>query len=262
MTIDTEDASALDDVNPYAPPEADARAPKRGPRAVFAGKPRPWTTSEVLELAWQRVRTQKSVLVRATFCVLGLPQLVAYAPRMFFGFDVHAIPRESALTYSIAHFGAQLVSFFLTCYLTAGANKMWLDVARGKDARFGDLFGGFARTPSTMGSVLLMTIAIGVGLLCLVVPGIVAIGGLGFAQYFVVDAEMGPMRSLSASWEVTKGHRLALVGFWFASIFVMGLGAMACGVGILLAYPIAYVAAAIVYLRISGRWRKKMQPAI
>jgi hypothetical protein len=42
---------------------------------------------------------------------------------------------------------------------------------------------------------------------------------------------------------------------------VVGLGALACGVGILVAYPVAYVALALIYLRVSGRGKRKKRTA-
>lgn len=246
--------TATDDSNPYAPPTEE---PRRGPPAVMRGKPRPWKTVEVLELAWQRVRAQLWLHARAAFFLLGLPQLVAYAPRMLFDLDAHGIPRGSVPAYIASVVAAQIGSLLITGYLTAGATKIWLDAARGRDARFGDLFGGGARAPSFVGAVVLLALAMAVGFLCLVVPGLIAQAGLGLAPYFVVDAKMGPLRALSASWEVTKGHRLALVGLWTASMLLLAVGSVACGVGVLVAYPITGVATAIVYLRLSGRGRKK-----
>ena len=244
----------MNEANPYAPPQTDLPRAKRGARAAFAGTPRPWKTGEVLELAWQRVRTQKAVLMGASFCGLGLPQLVTFLPRAFFEVDARNVVHGNLLAYQATVLAAQLASFFLSSYFLAGSAKIWIDVARGKEARFGDLFGGFARTPSMLGMILLMTMtmAISVGFVCLIVPGIILTAGFSVAQYFVVDAEMGPMRALSASWEVTKGHRLALFGFGLAATLVMTIGAFACGFGMLLTYPIVYVALAIVYLRISG----------
>lgn len=248
-------------VNPYAPPAADGARAKRGPRAALAGTPRPWTTREVLELAWQRARTQKSVLMGAALCAFGLPQLVTYAPRVFFEVGPRGVPRDQATAYFVALAVAQLVALFLSSYFIAGSSRMWLDVARGKEARFGDLFSGGARTASTFGVSWLMGMAVAAGFVLLVLPGFVLIAGFSVATYFVVDAEMGPIRALSSSWEVTKGHRLSLLGLWAISVLIVALGSLACGVGVLLAVPIVQVAFAIVYLRMSGRGKKRKKKA-
>jgi len=245
-------------INPYAPPTSEEREPERGPRGVFAGKPRDWSIGDVFAAAYRRVRAHSWQLGFVTLATLGIPQLALLAPRIFLDVDANGVAKSGGLAAFAVMMGAQLASWGLTGYLTAGATKIWLDVARGKDPSTSDLFAGFSRAPAMLATIVLQALATALGFVCLIVPGFVLIGSLGFAQYFVVDAKMGPIRSLRASWQIADGSRLRLIGFWMVGVLVLGLGALACGLGVLVAYPIAYVAQAMVYLRLSGRWRKKM----
>lgn len=99
---------------------------------------------------------------------------------------------------------------------------------------------------------ILSSLAVGIGLLLLIVPGLIAAVLFMFAPFLVIDRGLGPIEALKESMELTKGNRWPL--FWF--ILLLGLialvGALALGVGLLVAVPIIGLAAAYAYRLLSG----------
>jgi hypothetical protein len=99
-------------------------------------------------------------------------------------------------------------------------------------------------------------IAAGVGLLLFIVPGVILIGRLSMAPYFLVEQNMSIGAALSASWAQTKGHTGKIWGvlgisilFGFAIIIVIGIyltfiysAAMAILYYYIKAHPVAVVA--------------------
>ena len=77
--------------------------------------------------------------------------------------------------------------------------------------------------------------------------------GLCLAQFFVADADMGPIDAMKASWAATNGHKGKLFLLGLLSIPVMLVGMVACCVGIFATASIVMVAFAIVFVRLSGR---------
>jgi uncharacterized membrane protein len=97
-----------------------------------------------------------------------------------------------------------------------------------------------------------MHIAIGIGLIFLIVPGIFILAILFFVPYVVVDEKRGILQSLARNMELTKGIRLQLFLFILVLIVVNVLGVLALGVGLLVTFPVTYLASAYVYRRVNS----------
>lgn len=74
-----------------------------------------------------------------------------------------------------------------------------------------------------------------------------------FALYLIVDEEIAIKQSLKKSALMTKGIRGKLVWFFIVRSLITALGLLALGFGILITYPIAQLATAFVYKKVSGR---------
>ncbi len=69
---------------------------------------------------------------------------------------------------------------------------------------------------------------------------------------YVADQNLGPIEALRSSWRDGTGRRGPIVLVAIVSCALLGASMMCCGLGALVAYPFVYIAAAIVYLRMSG----------
>jgi uncharacterized membrane protein len=98
-----------------------------------------------------------------------------------------------------------------------------------------------------LGAELLVFLIVLVGLLLLVIPGIIASLGLGFAQYLVVDRGMQPVESLKESWRITKGNKGRILLLGLALLGVNILGVLALGIGMLVSAPITLLAVVHAY---------------
>jgi uncharacterized membrane protein len=100
---------------------------------------------------------------------------------------------------------------------------------------------------------MVMGMGIVLGTLLLIVPGVILAFGWSMAPFYVIDAGLGPMSALRMSWGATKGQKGKLFGLAMLSAAIGFGGLFACGVGIIPAFCVVYVAWAIVFTRISGR---------
>jgi uncharacterized membrane protein len=98
-----------------------------------------------------------------------------------------------------------------------------------------------------IGAELLTFLIVFVGLLLLVIPGIIASLGLGFAQYLVVDRGMRPVESLKESWRITKGNKGRILLLGLALLGLNLLGAIALGIGVLVTAPLTMLAVVHAY---------------
>lgn len=98
----------------------------------------------------------------------------------------------------------------------------------------------------------LATVAVTIGLVLLIVPGLIAMVLFMFSTFLVIDRELGPIEALKASMEMTKGQRWPLFGFILLCALVVFVGILALGIGVLVAGPVAGIAYAYAYRQLSG----------
>jgi hypothetical protein len=98
-----------------------------------------------------------------------------------------------------------------------------------------------------------MYLAIAIGFLLLIIPGIIVALGLSYATYFVADAGLGPIEALKASWAATNGSKGKLFLFGIVAFFIALAGVIACCIGIIPAVTLTMLAQAMIYVRLSGR---------
>jgi uncharacterized membrane protein len=234
--------------NPYAAPTVED--PLQSQRAAGDGAPQPWEVGEVLGLGWEAVKRDWPVLVFAPF----LAMVIASIPSVVLAMCVQAGVVELYSTeYFIAYAGVYIVSDSMQVFFLVGLLRIFCEAARGREPEFGTLFGGADRFLSLLGTTMLVGLAILGGLLLLIVPGVIMACGLWLAPYYCIDRGYGVFESMRASWRATHGQRGQMFLLSLASVGILLLGAVACCVGFFVAWPITYVASAIVYLRRTGQ---------
>ncbi len=103
-----------------------------------------------------------------------------------------------------------------------------------------------------LGACILFGIAVMVGLVLLIVPGIILGVSMQFYSYYVIEKGMGPIEALKASFKATEGQRWEIFKFDLVCAGVGILGALALGIGLFVAIPTVLVANAFVYRKLSA----------
>ncbi|MCL2451158.1 MAG: hypothetical protein FWD17_19610 [Polyangiaceae bacterium] len=237
--------------DPYAspPPPAPFRSP---PPATFGGGGA-FAPGEVISAGWDRFGKHVLVLVGA-YVVTVMVNEVFQAPLI--GVDVLERLRPELVAWAPSRIMRLLIvfpfGFVVGSFLDVGLLRLTLQVARGESPSFGTIFSGADRWLSFMGLSVLIWTGVAIGLLLLIVPGVILGLGWSMAPYYLVDANLGPVESLRASWGATKGVRGSLAVLFLATFGIGLLGLASCCVGMLAAAPLAMVIHAVAYLRIAG----------
>ena len=105
-------------------------------------------------------------------------------------------------------------------------------------------------------AVVLTGIAVIVGLVLLIVPGIIVMLMLLFVKYAVVDKNLGPIEALKESARITKGHRIDLLVLLSLALLVNIAGALCVLIGLLVSVPVTYLSMVHAY-----RTLQKLAPA-
>ena len=94
---------------------------------------------------------------------------------------------------------------------------------------------------------LLLTVAMMFGALLLIIPAYIIMLGCWFSQLIVIDKNLSGMDALKASWRLSDGHKLNLLGYFILTGFLNFAGMLACGVGVLVTFPMTFIGAIMIY---------------
>ena len=144
-----------------------------------------------------------------------------------------------------------LIGFVIAGPLVVGFYGILLRSLRGEQAQIPNLFDGFSRFGQAFGVYVLMIIAIVVGFIFLIIPGIIIAVGLWPALFLVYDEDLGVTATLQEAWDMTRGHRLQLFLLGIVLMFVAAIGVLALGVGIFFTGAFASLVAAAAYEELS-----------
>ena len=84
--------------------------------------------------------------------------------------------------------------------------------ARGESPSFGHLLGGYRVIPAAIASAVLTFVAVGIGLVLLVVPGIYLAVRLAFVTFVVAHERRGPIEAMRESWRRSAGRFWPMLG--------------------------------------------------
>ena len=134
---------------------------------------------------------------------------------------------------------------------SAGFMNMILLVAKGETSS--PSFSAFKMEVMTYLKFLAIEIITGlvivVGFVCLIVPGLYLAARLMFAPLYILEnPNVGIGDAISASWKMTEGNVLVLIGLGIISIFIAILGLLACCIGMYYTIVIAYFCEIVAYL--------------
>ena len=272
----------------YPPPPAGYYPPPPSAEGGYAPPPPGWgrpafSIGEALSWAWRKFSNNALPLILATLVLFGIPLVIAYISQVIMGMiapvnvtayeeggDVIEMTSRSLTGAGLAF--TALTWIILTLVGAAIASAYFgglLDIANGQKVAVGNFFRPRNVMSVVIASVLLslvtvvFEILIGVVLavspvlgfflaLLMLIPAL-AVGVLTlFATVAIIDRNLAPVDGIKEAWRVTKANfgQVALVGLAAAALVFAGL--LACGVGVLVAMPVAYLMVTYAYRKLSG----------
>ena len=84
---------------------------------------------------------------------------------------------------------------------------------------------------------ILVGLAIGIGFVLLIVPGILAMVFFIFSTVIVIDRDLGPIEAMKESMRIGRGYRWSLLGLVVLLALIVFVGMLALFVGLLVAMP-------------------------
>lgn len=110
-----------------------------------------------------------------------------------------------------------------------------------------------------LGASILLSLAIGIGFVLLIVPGIIFGLMFMFTPFVVIERELGPIEAMNESNRLTRGHKWQLLGLMLLLLLINIVGVLALVVGLLVSIPVSSLAFVHAYRVLGGR--TDMRPA-
>jgi uncharacterized membrane protein len=107
-----------------------------------------------------------------------------------------------------------------------------------------------------MGQVILaaiiLSVAAAIGFLLCIIPGVIVIFFSQFTNHFILDKGMPATDAIRASFALVNKNLGSTIGLYVGSIIAFLVGAILCGVGLLVAIPVVIIATAYAYRTMNG----------
>ena len=141
----------------------------------------------------------------------------------------------------------QVFQQVLSIFMQLGLVRVGLNFVSGREVSIGMLFGGGSKLLPAIGASILFGIAMIIGLLLLIVPGIYIAMRYGYFLTAMVDRDLGIFEAFEYSSSVTTNNRLNLFLLALLNFLIILAGVLLCGVGLILAAPIVWLGSLVAY---------------
>jgi hypothetical protein len=161
------------------------------------------------------------------------------------GFSLMSLVSANIISLLIS--GVVLAIFFTG--LDLGLKRIALDLHDRGESSVKTLFSYFSIAPKALVAWILYCLIVAVGLICLFLPGFIALLRLAFFPYFIVDKNVGPIDALKMSYEATKDHVWDVFAFWVALKIIVYISVLGW-IGIIITVPLSTLAYAYFYRKL------------
>jgi hypothetical protein len=138
--------------------------------------------------------------------------------------------------------------------LEYGISYVNLKAARDEKFAVKDMFTVFDNYWNSVFANLLVAVIIGFGIVFFIIPGIVFACKLAFVPYLIVDKKMDAVEAVKESWKMTGGYSWVIFFTGFLVIFIVLLGLLFFGVGIIISIMWIKLAFAAIYFSAESRF--------
>lgn len=184
--------------------------------------------SEVFGTSWKHTKSQIWVLVGLFIGFSILSMIVT-----LFG-----MPAQGSIVGRVI---VQIVSLLISCIFMLGYVKNIFQALDGEEPQF-SAYGQQSRKIITyLIANILFSIAVCIGMVLLIIPGIYLYLLLQFFTAFIVEEDCGIIESLQKSWNMTQGQTLPLFLLLLTMIGTAIVGCILFFVGFFVAVPLIYM---------------------
>jgi len=178
------------------------------------------------------------------------PDAVSTYESSEYGFEYSTSTSLGAASIIVLILGSLLIFLVVAAIQSAYIGGV-LDIANGQQVTIGSFF-----KPRNIGNVILATLIIGIltsiGYALCVIPGLAVALFTIFAIVALIDRNLSAIDGIKTSFEIVKANFVQVLLTWLALAAIVVVGALVCGIGLIVAIPVAALLEVYAYRRLSG----------
>jgi uncharacterized membrane protein len=225
-----------------------------------------FSVGDAFSWAWNKFSKNAAPLIIATL-VYGLIVIVlqviinflqaALSPGVSdYSSDANGISYSwSSSSMGVGGIIVSIVGWFVMLIVGAAIQSAYLsavlDIANGQEVSVGSFF-----RPRNIGQVVVAGLIVGVittiGLFLCVIPGLLASIMLIFTVIALLDRNLSAVDSVKTSFNLSKANFGNVFLTWLVGVVIVAVGALLCGIGLLVAVPVASLFLVYAWRRLSG----------
>lgn len=136
--------------------------------------------------------------------------------------------------------------------LMLGYYSCVLKIIRREPVEFGNLFDGFKQFLPAFLAALIMSVFIGIGTLLCILPGLFLTICYMLTYFYLYDKNLDFWPAMEASRTTAMANLGQFILLFLAIIVLNLIGALACGVGLLITAPMSAIVLGLAYERVEG----------
>lgn len=240
--------------NPYAAPASNLQETPNGQVPSIAealSRGHDYNIGDVISESWQRVKGTKGIIIGGFlifYIVMFLATFVLGFILGMFGLMNESSPGSMMVGQLII----SLLGSAATYPFLAGINMIGIRRAADQPVSFNEMFSHFGRFVPLVLTGLLMMVLVYVGLLLLILPGIYLSVAYMLAIPLVVERGLSPWQALETSRKAISQHWFKAFGLFLVLGLIMGVSALALGIGLIWTIPLFVIAIGVLYRIIFG----------
>lgn len=221
--------------------------PTRGPGIYF----------DYIGTAWKMITKNPSVYIVGGLVIL-IAMMAVQVPfqiitNMMGGNSVNIdaqtgnVTRAPSLMLFPVTFALSLIGGAINTALMTGMSLAAIEEADTGTTKFETLFSGFKNFGNLIIGSILYSIAVGIGFVFCILPGIYLCGALALSMLIIIHEGVNGVDALKASYERMKPYAFSMVGLVIVAGICSMIGVIACGIGVVVTWPIYSIVLGLTY---------------
>lgn len=246
--------------NPYGQPYGAAGGDGGGQSPYGQAGGSQFSVGEAFGYGWKKFQANLGPILIAALVMFAVVVTIQILQRIIGGGDtIEFDPESGTFERDSGLFGGSFIasmffsalSFLAQLVIQAGIVKGALDLTRGKPISIGSMFAGINWAQVVVASLIIAVVTI-VGIIACVLPGLAWLFLTSFTLHFMIDKDLDAISAVRASITFVMANAGTLFVFFLACIAAYIVGALLCGVGLLVAIPVVVIATAYAYRTLQG----------
>lgn len=231
------------------PPAAPPPSPPPVPGAA------PFQVGDAFSYGWKKFQEYLGPILIAMLLFLVVGALVNFIASLFAGgfgeiTDVDDI--GVGMFFSFGTLVFSLLSALVSLLIQAAVVRGALDITKGERIDL-NTFLSTENLGQIVLAAILLAIGTAIGLVLCIIPGLILIFYSQFTYQFIIDKGLPAWDAIKASFDLVNRNVGTVIVLFLASILAFFIGAILCGIGLLVTIPVTIIATAYAYRMMTGQ---------